>query len=117
IYFFGRNQAPPARMTISEVVFLEEAISDLEEGRQFYEDIEEGIGLYFTDSLLADAASLKLYAGIHLIHYSYFRILEVTPSFTLAPCSVLGELDDNNKKHALHRSTFGITISLSICQL
>jgi len=62
-------------MTISDVVFLEEAISDLEEGRQFYEDIEEGVGIYFTDSLLADAASLQLYAGIHLIHYSYFRML------------------------------------------
>ncbi|NOY00931.1 MAG: type II toxin-antitoxin system RelE/ParE family toxin [Verrucomicrobia bacterium] len=62
-------------MTISEVVFLEEAISDLEEGRQFYEDIEEGIEIYFTDSLLVDAVSLQLYAGSHLIHYGYFRIL------------------------------------------
>jgi len=62
-------------MTVSEVVFLEEAVSDLEEGRQFYEDIEEGIGIYFIDSLLADAASLQLYAGIHLIHCRYFRML------------------------------------------
>ena len=43
-------------MTVSEVVFLEESISDLEEGRRFYEGIEEGIGIYYIDPVLADAA-------------------------------------------------------------
>ncbi len=62
-------------MTASEVILLEEAVGDLEVGRRFYEERAEGIGVYFVDSVFADVVSLRLFAGIHPIHYGYFRML------------------------------------------
>lgn len=62
-------------MKVSNVVLLEEAIDDLELGRQFYEDKESGIGRYFADSALADLVSLRLYAGIHSLRFGYHRML------------------------------------------
>ena len=50
-------------------------MSDLAEGRQFYEEQSEGLGEYFFDSLFSDIDSLILYAGIHPIFYGYHRML------------------------------------------
>ena len=62
-------------MKIREVVVLEEAGADLEAGRIFYDSRELGIGAYFSDSLLADIESLQLFAGTHVMHGGYFRLL------------------------------------------
>ena len=62
-------------MNISDVIILEEAIDDLEIGRQFYEEREAGVGRYFVESALADVVSLRLYAGIHAVHFNYYRML------------------------------------------
>ncbi|MEX2578268.1 MAG: hypothetical protein WD342_04355, partial [Verrucomicrobiales bacterium] len=35
----------------------------------FYDRQQEGIGDYFVDSILADAESLVLYAGVHSTHF------------------------------------------------
>mgnify|MGYP005852145853 FL=1 len=50
-------------------------MSDLMEGRRFYEKQGEGLGEYFFDSLFSDIDSLTLYAGIHPVFYGYHRML------------------------------------------
>lgn len=57
------------------VVVLEAAASDLERGVDFYDAIEDGVGLYFRDSLIADIRRLGVYFGEHRIHLGFFRSL------------------------------------------
>lgn len=64
-----------------EIVFLEEVEFDLQDGRAFYDKQQPGIGDYFVDSILADAESLSLYAGIHPEHFGFFRLLGKTFPF------------------------------------
>ncbi|QTA83696.1 Toxin-antitoxin system, toxin component RelE/ParE-like domain-containing protein [Desulfonema limicola] len=52
-------------MRIKDVFVLKEAITDLHEGKKFYNNNEMGVGDYFWDSLLSDIESLVVYAGIH----------------------------------------------------
>ena len=54
---------------------LDEAECDLDEGRDFYDGIESGLGDYFAASLGSDIESLKLFAGIHVQHFSFHRVL------------------------------------------
>lgn len=55
---------------------LNSAIRDLIEGYWFYEKQAKGIGAYFLDTLFSDIDSLKIYAGIHSIHFEkYHRLL------------------------------------------
>lgn len=58
------------RIEISEA-----AGQDLIDGHQFYERQAVGLGDYFVDSVLADIESLQLYAGIHVLHFGYHRLL------------------------------------------
>ncbi|HBE22513.1 MAG TPA: hypothetical protein DDW21_03505 [Verrucomicrobiales bacterium] len=62
-------------MKNNKVILLDEAVADLEVGRNFYDAKEEGIGAYFVTSLLSDITSLNLYAGIHPIHFDLHRML------------------------------------------
>lgn len=62
-------------MKPGNVILLEEAVDDLEIGKRFYEDREEGMGAYFVASLLSDITSLHLYSGIHPIHFEFYRML------------------------------------------
>lgn len=62
-------------MKVKEVIVLYEAAEDLEAGRTFYDEREYGVGDYFIDSVLSDFASLKIYAGIHSVHFGYLRML------------------------------------------
>lgn len=57
------------------VVVLAEAASDIERGIDFYNAIEDGVGLYFRDSIIADLRRLGVYFGEHRIHLGYFRAL------------------------------------------
>jgi len=52
-------------MKIKDVFVLEEAVDDLNEGKDFYDFQEIGIGDYFWDCLISDIESLVIYAGIH----------------------------------------------------
>lgn len=61
-------------MIIEDIVVLEEAASDMEDGRHFYEQQEKGIGDYFWDSLISDIESLKLYAGVHQRYSGLYRM-------------------------------------------
>ncbi len=51
------------------------ALADLRRGFHFYERQEAGLGVYFLDSLYSDIDSLRLFAGIHPIHFKMFRLL------------------------------------------
>lgn len=62
-------------MKIREIFILEEALEDLQIGSDFYEEQEEGIGDYFSSSLLSDIKSLKIYAGVHPKVYGFYRVL------------------------------------------
>lgn len=62
-------------MAIKEVVVLEEAADDLEEGRIFYDQRKLGVGSYFWDSLIADIESLSIFGGIHVREYGLYRLL------------------------------------------
>lgn len=57
------------------VVVLEEAAADLEEGRAFYDRLEQGIGDYYIESLLSDLERLRLFHGIHGRHFGCLRAL------------------------------------------
>ena len=62
-------------MQVRTVVTLEEAARDLDAGKAFYDKKEEGIGLYFIDSLLSDIESLRILAGIHNQRFGFYRLL------------------------------------------
>ncbi|MEE9398433.1 MAG: type II toxin-antitoxin system RelE/ParE family toxin, partial [Methylococcales bacterium] len=59
---------------IKDVLLLEEAINDLEDGRFFYDKQEPGVGDYFWDSLLSDMESLIIYAGVHSKKFGFYRM-------------------------------------------
>jgi hypothetical protein len=44
---------------------LDEAENDLQDGREFYDWQERGVGEYFATALAADIDSLILFAGVH----------------------------------------------------
>jgi hypothetical protein len=59
-----------------KIKILESAKQDLREGFHLYESQERGIGSYFLESLFSDIESLRLFAGIHEIHFGrYHRLL------------------------------------------
>ena len=57
------------------IVVLAEAASDIERGIDFYNSIEDGVGRYFRDSMIAELCRLGLYFGKHRIHLGFFRAL------------------------------------------
>ena len=59
-----------------KIRFLSHVRQDLRAGFYFYDDKEPGLGTYFLESLYADIDSLKIFAGIHEIHFvKYYRAL------------------------------------------
>jgi hypothetical protein len=58
-----------------ELVVLSEAARDIENGIDFYEGIEPGVGGYFRDSILSDLQRLGGFFGQHAIHFGFHRAL------------------------------------------
>jgi len=57
---------------------------DLDEGYDFYESQEIGLGDYFLNSVKADIESLRITAGVHRIEYAdYHRLLCKTFPFAV----------------------------------
>lgn len=54
---------------------LKSAIEDLQDGTDFYDRQEPGVGDYFQDCLFSDIDSLVLYGGIHRKVFDYHRLL------------------------------------------
>ncbi len=70
-------------MSRFSVSMVGEAVEDVLIGKQFYEEHEAGVGAYFATSALADITSLSIYAGIHSVHFGYFRLLMKRFPFTV----------------------------------
>ena len=59
-----------------KIKILNSASKDILDGYYFYEKQAEGLGAYFLDTLFSDIDSLKIYAGVHSIHFEkYHRLL------------------------------------------
>ncbi len=58
-----------------KVRVLRPALEDLASGREFYNQLQKGVGDYFFDSLFSEIDSLVLYAGIHRVQFGYHRLL------------------------------------------
>ena len=58
-----------------KVKILSLAIHDIESGQRFYEQNQQGLGIYFLDTLFSDIDSLLLYAGVHQQFFGYYRSL------------------------------------------
>lgn len=97
-------------MNIAEVIILDDAVKDLEIGRQFYEERGEGIGDYFVDSLLSDIESLYLYGGIHSYRFGYQRLLSKRFPFAVyyeierGTARVIGVLDMRRKPEGIRKA-------------
>ncbi len=61
-------------MKINDVFVLEEAVDDMDEGKDFYNLRESGVGEYFWDSLISDMESLIIYAGIHKKKFELYQM-------------------------------------------
>lgn len=58
-----------------KIEILSIALVDIQVGQHFYEQQQEGLGVYFLDSLFSDIDALLLYAGIHQQYFGYYRAL------------------------------------------
>lgn len=58
-----------------KIEILDSAEEDLIDGFKFYENHSRGLGDYFLDSIFSDIESLRVYAGIHALHFGYHRLL------------------------------------------
>jgi len=59
-----------------KITISEDALVDLHDGFDFYEEQEVGLGDYFSSQLRADIDGLKITAGIHLqTHRDLHRLL------------------------------------------
>jgi len=66
-------------------------MQDLSEGFGFYESQRRGLGSYFLESLFSDIESLRLFAGVHGVHFGqYHRLLSKR-----FPFAVYYRLEDN----------------------
>ena len=56
---------------------------DIKEGFRFYEEQQDGLGIYFRDSILVDIDSLMFHAGIHPVINGYHCMLAKTFPFAV----------------------------------
>ena len=57
------------------VSILPSAIVDIVRGRCFYDGLEVGLGMRFQDYIFEEIDKLEDFAGIHEVHFSYYRAL------------------------------------------
>lgn len=77
-------------MDIIDVVILDDAVDDMEEGKAFYEIQKASLGDYFWDCILSDIESLIIYAGVHQVHFGFYRLLSKR-----FPYAIYYEVNDN----------------------
>ena len=58
-----------------QLIILDIAEKDIENGFEFYEKQSLGLGSYFLNSIYSDIDSLMFYAGIHSKHFGFYRAL------------------------------------------
>jgi plasmid stabilization system protein ParE len=57
------------------IQLLDEAEQDLQEGREFYDRQQPGVGDYFAAALASDIDSLVIFAGTHPMGLGFHRAL------------------------------------------
>ncbi len=62
-------------MNIKHIQILSDALDDLLDGKEFYEEQGKGVGNYFWDCLLSDIESLLIFGGVHSKMYGFHRML------------------------------------------
>ena len=60
---------------MKRVIVLEEAAEDIEAARDFYNEIEQGVGDYFLRRIVEDIEHLTSLSGIHGLHFGFHRML------------------------------------------
>jgi plasmid stabilization system protein ParE len=75
IHFVGSSEGATPQAAEMIIEILDDALDDLADGYQFYEEQEPEIGNYFLASLYSDIEALRLYAGIHRVVYGLHRSL------------------------------------------
>lgn len=60
---------------MKRVIVLEEAAEDIEAARDFYDEIEQGVGDYFLRRIVEDLEQLTALSGIHGLHFGFHRML------------------------------------------
>lgn len=60
---------------LREVIILDTAITDISAGKVFYDEIEYGLGAYFSDCTFTEIKALRFRFGLHKEEYGYHRIL------------------------------------------
>jgi hypothetical protein len=92
---------------------LESALQDLSAGKAFYDSQAEGLGQYFLDTLFSDIDSLRLYAGIHPVHFErYHRMLSKRFPFAVyyrieGETTVVHAILDCRRDPSLHEKRLG----------
>ncbi|WP_372906604.1 type II toxin-antitoxin system RelE/ParE family toxin [Rhodohalobacter sp.] len=60
---------------MKKVLVLNDAATDIEKGRDFYNSIDPGAGDYFARSILSDLDKLSEIYGVHPIVFGHHRML------------------------------------------
>ncbi|KXS52824.1 MAG: hypothetical protein AWU57_2789 [Marinobacter sp. T13-3] len=55
-----------------EVRLTDEAIQDIDNAVNFYDQIEPGLGDYFFDSITTDVEALEFFGGLHQQRFGYY---------------------------------------------
>ena len=90
-------------MKVKGVILLKEVADDLNDGKDFYDQREIGVGGYFWDSLIADIESLIIYAGVHIKNYGLYRML--AKWFPYAIYYIIEERDSSRYRSIAYAST------------
>ena len=61
-------------MNVKNIHISSDAEADLDDGRIFYNNQQQGIGDYFWDTLISDIESLIISGGVHSKKYGFFRM-------------------------------------------
>jgi len=53
----------------------DDAQTDIYNSEDFYENQSLNLGTYFYDSIISDLDALRHYAGIHAVHFGFYRMV------------------------------------------
>ncbi len=72
-----------------KIQLLRTAFDDIVLAQEFYEQQQNGLGIYFQDAIFSDIDALALYAGDHVQVFEFYRALSRT-----FPYAIYYKLDD-----------------------
>jgi len=72
-----------------KIQLLRTAFDDIVLAQEFYEQQQNGLGIYFQDAIFSDIDALVLYAGVHVQVFGFYRALSRT-----FPYAIYYKLDD-----------------------